>query len=705
MLSDDVKSIVQTAYSQMLENCQLQGRSGQKHMIASIARTLARAANSENQDPSICVIEAGTGTGKTLSYLLSTLPLAAASEKKVVIATATVALQEQVMYKDIPDLQQHSSVRFTYALAKGRGRYLCLSRLDNALNQSNSSQQALRDLFQMQVEDSGQIDDMLYRQMLEELSSGKWSGDRDEWPEGIKDESWRPVAVEPGQCSGPRCSYFSNCCYFTSRNSLEKIDCVIANHDLVLSDLALGGGVVLPAPEDCIYIFDEAHQLCRKSLNHFSYSLRVRSISLWLDQFSVVLSSLAAEYAQSSRLPELLEGVREQAQHTQLMLQNLLLMLQDFSLDAEITNALGEQSQYVFEAGVVPADLCSVLDTASTEFASLATRVQRVEEHLQENINEEAGGVSSSEAEALYSLFGSARLRLEAAYSCCIHFSRKDESHEVPDARWLNFLGQGEVIICTSPVTAGPDLSENLWSTCYAAVLTSATLSSGGDFSYFSESAGLPESTVYESIESPFDFQGRATLRMPRFGFDPTDNNAHTQAVLEAITSILNNERGVLVLYSSRRQMFEVLEGLDSGLRRTVLCQDDYGKQELLRLHKEAIDKGASSCIFGLASMAEGIDLPGDYCSHVVIAKIPFPVPNDPVDQTLSKWIKARGRNPFQVLAIPEAALRLVQASGRLLRRETDSGRITILDQRLFQKPYGRQLLAALPPFHREYLN
>jgi ATP-dependent DNA helicase DinG len=133
-----------------------------------------------------------------------------------------------------------------------------------------------------------------------------------------------------------------------------------------------------------------------------------------------------------------------------------------------------------------------------------------------------------------------------------------------------------------------------------------------------------------------------------------------------------------------------------------VLCQDDFTKQELLRLHKETVDRKQGSVIFGLASLAEGIDLPGDYCTHVVIAKIPFPVPTDPVDATLGEWVKEQGRNPFQEISIPEAALRLIQASGRLLRQESDTGTITILDERLITKFYGKSILDSLPPYERE---
>jgi ATP-dependent DNA helicase DinG len=133
-----------------------------------------------------------------------------------------------------------------------------------------------------------------------------------------------------------------------------------------------------------------------------------------------------------------------------------------------------------------------------------------------------------------------------------------------------------------------------------------------------------------------------------------------------------------------------------------VLCQDDYQKAQLLKFHKQRVDKGQGSVIFGLASFAEGVDLPGKYCSHVLIAKIPFAVPNDPIEATLSQWIEARGENPFMTLAVPEAAFRLVQACGRLLRNETDTGRITIFDERLVNKFYGKTILDSLPPYRRE---
>ena len=148
--------------------------------------------------------------------------------------------------------------------------------------------------------------------------------------------------------------------------------------------------------------------------------------------------------------------------------------------------------------------------------------------------------------------------------------------------------------------------------------------------------------------------------------------------------------------------MLDVYEGVAGAMADRILMQGDYSKQEILRRHRERIDSGDGSVIFGLASFAEGVDLPGDYCRHVVIAKIPFAVPDSPLEAALAEWVESQGRNPFMEISVPDAALRLVQAAGRLLRTETDTGRVTLLDRRIVSKRYGRAILDSLPPFRRE---
>ena len=191
-------------------------------------------------------------------------------------------------------------------------------------------------------------------------------------------------------------------------------------------------------------------------------------------------------------------------------------------------------------------------------------------------------------------------------------------------------------------------------------------------------------------------------LRVPDLRADPRDSEAHTQAIVRDLPAMLEGAQGSLVLFSSRRQMRDVFAGVDLEWRKRVLLQGELSRQATLAKHREQIDKDQVSVLFGLASFAEGIDLPGAYCQHVVIAKIPFAVPDDPVEAALAEWIEARGGNPFMEIAVPDASLRLVQACGRLLRNEQDTGSITLLDRRLVTQRYGKAILNSLPPFRRE---
>jgi ATP-dependent DNA helicase DinG len=709
VLSDDLKQTIQSTYSQLLERKQMQKRGGQKRMIAEIARTLATVDMDDEgrraaPEPGICVVEAGTGTGKTLAYLVASLPVAKALEKKLVIATATVALQEQVLHKDIPDLLRNSDLKFTYALAKGKGRYLCLAKLDNALK-SNDSADAMRDLFRVEMQDPATLDRALYETMLDALGRGEWSGDRDDWQGALTDEAWRNVAVEQGQCSGSKCSYFSSCCYFRNRENLMKADCIVANHDLVLSDLALGGGVILPHPGEAIYVFDEAHQLPGKGIDHFSNALRFGSTGKWLEQFAGVMQRIAQGQQPGKLQVLLLEAVT--LCHTLRGEQlDVFAVLKQFRDKAEATNGRGDVSQYVFLRGQIDAELGDMLRALAHEFNELAGRLGKIADVLKECMEVDSEELDRQQAETWYPLFGSAHMRAQGAVACCHYFALPDEHGRAPHARWLTFFentGDMDIMLSVSPVIAAAALEERLWDECFAAVLTSATLTALDSFDFLQKRCGLPESANYHRIASPFTYSEAAKLRIPRKGFDPSNNAAHTQAIAELLPNLLTEKAGALVLFSSRRQMLDVLGLLPPAFRSLVLCQDDFTKQELLRLHRETVDRKQTSVIFGLASLAEGIDLPGNYCRHVVIAKIPFPVPTDPVDATLGEWVKDQGRNPFQEISIPEAALRLIQASGRLLRKESDTGTITILDERLVTKFYGKAILDSLPPYEREF--
>ena len=311
-------------------------------------------------------------------------------------------------------------------------------------------------------------------------------------------------------------------------------------------------------------------------------------------------------------------------------------------------------------------------------------------------------GVSESQAEEWYPLFGALQARAEANWTLWTQFCLQDPEGKPPTARWLTLTEGGDIEVHVSPILAADTLRQYLWNPAFAALATSATLTALGKFDRFSHRAGLPRSAVCALAPSPFQHGEAGLLRVPKYGADPRDSVAHTAAIIEHLPEILADERGSLVLFSSRKQMLEVFAGVPAEFRQRVLVQGDLSKQELIRQHRKQVDDGKQSVIFGLASFAEGVDLPGKYCEHVVIAKIPFAVPDDPVEAALAEWIEKNGGNPFMEIAVPDASLRLIQACGRLLRTESDSGTVTVLDRRLVTQRYGKAILNALPPFRRE---
>ncbi|MEX2131020.1 MAG: ATP-dependent DNA helicase DinG [Pseudohongiellaceae bacterium] len=707
MLTDEVKQSIQAAYRQLLEKYAFTPRHGQRRMIAEITNSLAQLDN-EELPPPICVVEAGTGTGKTLAYLLAVLPLARSLQKKVVLTTATVALQEQVINKDLPDVVAGCDLQFSYAMAKGRGRYLCLSRLDSVLR-SNESLDAIMDLYGEEVDIPDASARQLYQRMLDEISSGKWEGDRDEWQEPIKDTQWRPVTVDNTQCMGARCAHFSQCFFYKARESVHKVDCIVSNHDLLLSDLALGGGVILPDPQDTIYIIDEAHHLPFKSNNHFAAFTRLKASMGWLQQCEKAVVRLSNEMpiagqVSAARRQESLSGLLRQILDG---LQQALLFAEQIAEEADQADSYGNRTQHTFKLGVVPEALRDLSSQLESQYARLFNELTELLDELKQLADEGIDLALRLQAEQWFPVLGNFAARAEGALKLWLSFARADTENSAPRARWLTITDFDQVrdfSLSSSPVLAASDLRSALWDNCAGAVLTSATLSALGNFDVLAMRSGLPDHTRYLSIPSPFDFRNNARFIVPRMQCEPNESEKHTAYIINALPKILSPTSAALMLFSSRRQMLDVMQELPKEWRDRVLCQDDYQKAQLLKYHRQRVDQGQGSIIFGLASFAEGVDLPGKYCTHVLIAKIPFAVPNDPVELTLSDWLEQQGKNPFMVLAVPEAAFRLVQACGRLLRNETDTGTITLFDERIVNKFYGKAILESLPPYHRELL-
>jgi ATP-dependent DNA helicase DinG len=477
---------------------------------------------------------------------------------------------------------------------------------------------------------------------------------------------------------------------------------------MVLADLALGGGAVLPDPRETLYIFDEGHHLPDKAIGHFAHFTRLRATADWLGQVEKNLTKLLAQHPLPGELGRLVEAVPELAREIRSQQQFMFgacEQLADFKPSDEPEGR--ERPRHRFVGGVVPPELVEMGIELKKGFGRLTDLFTRMTEILKEAMDEDknSSGIASHQAEEWYPLFGSLLSRAQGNWELWGAFTSEDPGDSPPMARWLSLAESGalfDIEVNASPILAAETLRRNLWNVAYGALVTSATLTALGSFDRFRMRAGLPKAAVTAVVPSPFRYAEAGVLRVPDLKADPRDATAHTAAIVRELPSLVEGSQGSLVLFSSRKQMQEVFEGLERDWRKRVFVQGNLSKQETLNKHKARVDSGEPSVLFGLASFAEGVDLPGAYCEHVVIAKIPFAVPDDPVEAALAEWIEARGGNPFMEIAVPDASLKLVQACGRLLRTEQDRGVISVLDRRLVTQRYGKSILNTLPAFRRE---
>lgn len=695
MLSQESRERIQALYRECIKALDLKPRYGQRVMIAEIAKALGAVHTNDkgerDNDSGIVVVEAGTGTGKTLAYLLAALPVAIEQEKKLLISTATVALQEQILDKDLPSLKKTISLPFNYALAKGRGRYLCLLKLDKALQQLSGILSTV-DLFEQTPEEK---DRELYEKMLTLYASGKWDGDRDRWDEEINEMQWSHMTATHRECSNRRCPHFDNCSFYKARAAMEDADIIVANHDLVLSDLSLGGGAVLPAPEKTIYVFDEGHHLADKALNHFRMEVGVRAQRQWLKQYE---SGIEQFVAAAGMPPSIMHSLQDAPSQTRDLV-NWLNLLWPLLMDM-----LGERERVRFEFGRIPENLRDLLNNIKVPLQPLVQGLDKLCDMLQQSLDAKTEGEFSRDiAESWQAPMGMMLQRAEALWEAVTWLAAEEKEGELPVARWISrtpFGDDWDIRLSASPIAVADQLRRNLWWRCYGAVVTSATLTALNSFSNLTFETGLPDWVGYHRVASPFDYPNLGQLEVVQLASDPKSEQFQGD-VEDWLRKSLDLGKSTLVLFSSRLQLEATRETFLRPWFEQLLCQGFLPKSEIVRRHKERIDRGEGSVIFGLASFAEGIDLPGEYLTHVVIVKIPFAVPDDPIQAATSEWMESRGRNPFMELTLPAASIRLVQACGRLIRKESDTGRVSILDKRLVSHRYGKLLLDSLPPLRR----
>lgn len=660
-------------------------------MIAHIARTCV------GEPPRLAAIEAGTGTGKTVAYCLAAIPIAQALEKTLVIASATVALQEQIVERDLPDLAEGSGLDFNFVLAKGRGRYLCVKRLDQILN--GGKQQELG------LSDASVVDhSLVWRQMMRDFGAGSWNGELDTWEAGVEDVAWRSVTTDHRGCANRKCGFYAQCPFFKARHALGDADVIVANHDLLLTDYAFGGGVVLPAPESSILVIDEAHHLPDKTQRHFALSARLAATAVWGDQVNALAGTLAQRMGRPAVLERMAKGLVAECDALKAGMETLGVVAAQLPFAERFRGGDSPTEVCRFPHGQVDPGLVEAAGLAAAPLARINAALVEMQELLRKAMDGGLDWPNPIEAEDWLAPVGQAEARAAAVRALLEDYAQASDGAAAQGrmARWASRSEQ-DLELVSAPIEPGQLLGEHLWSRCHAAVATSATLTALGRFDRFFERAGLDEAQGV-SISSPFDYPSIAVLSVPQMDADPKDVAGHTAEVADLLPELLTLEPSALVLFTSWRQMNQVRDALTGHtVMDAAQFQGERSKQAMLKRHLRRVDAGEPSYLMGLASFAEGVDLPGDYCRHVIVVKLPFAVPDDPVDQAIAELAQSRGRNPFMEITVPDAALKLVQACGRLIRDDSDHGRITLLDKRVLTKRYGRALLDSLPPFRREF--
>lgn len=668
-------------FSAMTDRFGLAPRASQLKLAAHVRDAIGRGG--------ICCVEAPTGTGKTLGYLAGALDAQAHSGKPVpvVVATATVGLQEQIIRHDIPRLAAVGAVDpRKVAVAKGRGRYFCPRT--TALLEDKKMQDGQFDMFHedKHVSDGGVH---IALDMLKAWRNEEWDGDRDNWG-GTIPSCWESsCGASSDTCVNRACEHFDKCPYMNSRLKLATAQVIIANHDIVLADLAQRADeqstTALP-PKSYALIFDEAHNLPEKAVATKRACARLSDAD-WLrklEAYGEATLSVSRMAKALSRSTEFKPDVFSVG--AALLVSNLEALAKE--LDATLKFSPSGTSSWGLSAPE-PALQTRVIDLAGQAVALLNALKSAAKAYAE--YAEEAGGAEKAFAVRMLAQTYKYQRQAKDLQEGLELFCARERL-----VRWVHRNKDNRITLNTQPLEGQDVLQNLLWNTDIPVALVSATLQIAGSFERFRDKCGLPARAITAALPPVFDYT-RGYLHLPEMQFEPgfPGYEAELRDKLERLFRA-NVAPGMLVLFTSRESMRRVARALPADMASLTLVQDHRPIPELVAQHKANIDAGKRSILMGLDSMAEGLDLPGKYCGHVVITRLPFAVPGDPVEEARREFL---GKDWFEHAYLADMLTMLIQAAGRLIRREDDHGVITVMDRRLTTKRYCKIAMSALPSF------
>jgi ATP-dependent DNA helicase DinG len=606
-------------------------RPGQVQMAEAVAEAIDKRHH-------LCV-EAGTGTGKTLAYLLPGIY----SGKRIIVSTGTKNLQEQLFFKDIPFLEKALKRKLSACYVKGRSNYLCLKKLSEVDSQGY--------LFTPYDGD--------YLKAIRSWARKTETGDRAELKDLPEDMIlWHHLDARRETCTGQKCRDFDSCFVTRVRQRAMESDIVIVNHHLFFADLALRQGdfgAVLP--DYSVAIFDEAHELEEVATQYFG---------IMVSNFRLEELVRDAEKA--------LGELGEPSDYLEGQLAKLGKCSNEFFV--KFKQKEGRYSMRELGHGLAVRRGPAADDTLGDAYRALVSQLVVVHAGL-EGLTNQADAIESATRR-------SAEIRGELAAVF--------EAGSTESVYWYECRGRG-TFLWASPIHVSPILKDRLFEKVDTVVLTSATLSTGGNFSFIRSRLGLAESEEL-MLGSHFDFRSQAILYVPKDIPEPREEGWVRHACLE-LEKILEASRGrAFVLFTSHAQMQQVHRSLQGRLSFPMLLQGEMSKAGLL----ESFRSTPHAVLFATSSFWQGVDVQGEQLSCVVIDKLPFSVPSDPVVAARIRHLNESGGNAFYEYQIPEAVILLKQGFGRLIRSSSDRGILALLDKRVITKSYGRTFMASLPP-------
>ena len=622
----------------------------------AMANAVARAfAASEH-----LIVEAGTGVGKSFAYLIPAVSLSLKANQTVVISTNTISLQEQLVTKDIPFLQRVLPRDFTAVLGKGRGNYLSRRRLNSLLNYE-------RGLFET-------LDEVEQLQEIVDWVNVTADGSRADLPRQPMQQIWNKVASDRDNCLRHKCPTYDTCFYFKARNEMHGADLLIVNHHLLFSDVAIRNATSAAGilPDYDYLILDEAHHLEAIATQHGGLEVSNTRIKWFLDSLhNPIKNSGAATRFKSSHLIAEVDDARKQA--------NLLFEIAFENLGDR------DADRHTVTKRIEPENLTKVFQKGNLLDGPLA-RLEKTLKQLQNTAQTED---DEQELAAHYSQCQRLRSDLDLMI-------RQMDPDYVYWAETSTSRGMPRILLNATPVNVSQMLRENLFAEKRSVVMTSATLATNRTFDYFKNRIGIQECREL-LVDSPFDFKRQAQIHIPQPMPHP-NSDEFTPAAIREIKHYLTLTHGkAFVLFTSYKMMDEVYEAIAPYLAQLDI---DVFKQggELSRTDMlQAFREDTHSVLFGTSSFWEGVDVRGEALSNVIITRLPFEVPKHPVVEARVKEIKERGGNEFIEFSLPEAILRFKQGFGRLIRTQTDTGIVVVLDPRIKTGSYGKQFLASLP--------